>query len=47
MDLKDVRAVITGGASGLGFATDSDSYDEDGIEHIEMLRPAAAITKTQ
>ena len=31
----------------LGFVTVSDSYDEDGIEHIEMLRPAAAITKTQ
>ena len=31
----------------LGFATVSDNYDEDGIEHIEMLRPAAAITKTQ
>ena len=28
----------------LGFVTVSDSYDEDGIPHIEMLRPAAAIT---
>ncbi len=27
----------------LGFVTVSEVYDEDGIPHIEMLRPAAAI----
>lgn len=27
----------------LGFVTVSDVYDEDGIPHIEMLRPADAI----
>ena len=27
----------------LGFVSVSDVYDEDGIPHIEMLRPAAAI----
>ena len=30
----------------LGFVTVSDRYDEDGIPHIEMLRPAAAITQS-
>ena len=29
--------------SRLGFVTVSDIYDEDGIPHIEMLRPADAI----
>lgn len=27
-----------------GFAVDSDPYDEDGIPHVEMLRPASAVT---
>ena len=29
----------------LDFITVSDAYEEDGIPHIEMLRPAAAITE--
>jgi ElaA protein len=28
---------------GLGFVTASAPYDEDGIEHIEMLRPASRV----
>jgi len=30
----------------LGFATASAPYDEDGIEHIEMLRPASRVPET-
>ena len=30
--------------SRLGFVTVSDVYDEDGIPHIEMLRPADAVS---
>ncbi len=28
---------------GFGFVTDSEPYDEDGIPHLEMLRPASVI----
>ncbi|MDQ3026186.1 MAG: GNAT family N-acetyltransferase [Pseudomonadota bacterium] len=28
---------------GFGFAKSSEPYDEDGIVHIEMMRPAAAV----
>lgn len=30
----------------LGFVTASAPYDEDGIEHIEMLRPASRVAQT-
>jgi len=30
----------------LGFVTASAPYDEDGIEHIEMLRPASRVSKS-
>ena len=30
----------------LGFVTASAPYDEDGIEHIEMLRPASRVPET-
>ena len=30
----------------LGFVTASAPYDEDGIEHIEMLRPASRVAET-
>ena len=30
----------------LGFATASEPYDEDGIPHVEMLRPASTIPDT-
>ena len=30
----------------LGFVTASAPYDEDGIEHIEMLRPASRVSET-
>ncbi len=33
---------LAGFYESLGFATDSEPYDEDGIPHVEMLRPGGA-----